>query len=60
MNELNAYAWRRFCAVCGRRIKNKKSVSNGIGPKCLKKLRQTERRQILLFDDEWEDSTKAK
>lgn len=56
MQDLNALyqkniAYSRFCEVCGRRIKAADSVTRGIGPKCLKKLRQTEiPRQTELFD----------
>jgi hypothetical protein len=53
MGAPNACSGRRYCSVCGRRIKANKSVSNGIGPKCLKKRLENERRQRLLFD-EWE------
>jgi hypothetical protein len=43
---------RRYCAICGRRLKTARSVCSGVGPKCMKKTQCGKSRQTLLFEEE--------
>ena len=39
-----------FCKVCGRKLKSEKSIKNGMGPSCGKKLDATPQENLTHWD----------